>query len=172
MSKYLNYVTGNSTALRFNGVSIGLCDINRCNRCNEPLIIYDQYGWTKGGRPTAARVVFPPFSDYTVIQKGDISVIGRYSFISDDVAIGLFKYILDDPGIVEDLDFYVKHRIINRIIYDYGWTYHYDFDKKEDQYFNRKTSKVVVGLLNVIKLLDLDREWYEVASRISNIVYY
>ena len=165
MKKFLNYVTGDPYATRLNGMTIGLSDVHRYN---EPLIIKDQYGWTRGCRPEDIRVVFPPFSDYTVIEKGDVSVVGAYTFTSSNV-VGLIKYILDNPGIFDDLVFYIKNALINTALSDAGWRYLYDFDKKEDQYINRETGEVVVGTMNAMKKMDLDRECRNVAIRYNII---
>lgn len=163
MSKILNYLTGNSTALRLNGDSVGL---SSANKYNEPLIIYDQYGWRDGGRPRDVRVIFPPFSDYTVREKGDLYECGRYTIISSNT-VGIFNYIINNPKVLDELSFYIKIQLINSAISDMGWTYHYEFDTKEDQYFNRKTDEKIVGTLNAIRAMNIIDEFNMIQSRIS-----
>lgn len=163
MKKFLNYVTGDPYAMRLNGISIGLSDVHKYN---EPLIIKDQYGWRDGGRPRDVRIIFPPFESYTVVEKGDLYTVGRYTIVSSNV-VGLIKYILDNPGIFDDLDFYIKNKLIDAALSDAGWINHYDFLKKEDQYTNCETGEVVVGTMNAMKKMDLDREFNRLQSRIK-----
>ena len=163
MSKILNYLTGNSTALRLNGDSVAL---SSAHKYNEPLIIYDQYGWRDGGRPCDVRVIFPPFSDYTVIEKGDLYECGRYTIISSNT-VGIFNHIINNPKVLDELSFYIKIQLLNSNIYDAGWRYHYEFDTKEDQYFNRKTDEKIVGMLNVIRAMNINDEFNRLQSRIS-----
>lgn len=163
MSKILNYVTGNTTALRLNGDSVAL---SSAHKYNEPLIIYDQYGWRDGGRPCDVRVIFPPFSDYTVREKGDLYECGRYTIISSNT-VGIFNYIISNPKVLDELSFYIKIQLINSAISDAGWRYHYEFDTKEDQYFNRKTDEKIVGMLNAIRAMNIIDEFNMIQSRIS-----
>ena len=165
MSKILNYVTGNPYAIRLNGVSIGLSD---AKKYNEPLIIYDQYGWTDGGRPRDVRVIFPPFESYTVIEKGDLYTVGVYTIVSSNT-VGIFNYIINNPKVLDELSFYIKIQLLHSNLSDIGWRYRYEFDTKEDQYINRQTGEVVVGTMNAIKKMDLDRECRNVAIRYNII---
>lgn len=163
MSKILNYLTGNTTALRLNGDSVAL---SSAHKYNEPLIIYDQYGWRDGGRPCDVRVIFPPFSDYTVREKGDLYECGRYTIISSNT-VGIFNYIISNPKVLDELSFYIKIQLINSAISDAGWRYHYEFDTKEDQYFNRKTDEKIVGMLNAIRAMNINDEFIRLQSRIT-----
>ena len=163
MSKILNYLTGNSTALRLNGDSVAL---SSAHKYNEPLIIYDQYGWRDAGRPCDVRVIFPPFSDYTVREKGDLYECGRYTIISSNT-VGIFNYIISNPKVLDELSFYIKIQLIHSAIYEAGWRYHYEFDTKEDQYFNRKTDEKIVGMLNVIRAMNIIDEFNRLQSRIT-----
>ena len=165
MKKFLNYVTGNSTALRLNGESVAL---SSAHKYNEPLIIYDQYGWTDGCKPKDVRVIFPPFSDYTVVEKGDLYTVGVYTIVSSNT-VGIFNYIINNPKVLDELSFYIKIQLLHSNLSDIGWTYHYEFDTKEDQYFNRQTGEVVIGIMNAVKKMDLDRECRNVAIRYNII---
>ena len=165
MIKILNYLTGDSTALRLNGESVAL---SSAHKYNEPLIIYDQYGWTDGCKPKDVRVILPPFESYTVVEKGDLYAVGRYSIISSNT-VGIFNHIINNPKVLDELSFYIKLQLLYYNLSDIGWRYHYDFDKKEDQYINRETDEVVVGTMNAIKKMDLDRECRNVAIRYNII---
>ena len=165
MIKILNYLTGDSTALRLNGESVAL---SSAHKYNEPLIIYDQYGWTDGCKPKDVRVIFPPFESYTVVEKGDLYAVGRYSIISSNT-VGIFNHIINNPKVLDELSFYIKLQLLYYKLSDIGWTYHYEFDTKEDQYFNRQTGEVVVGTMNAIKKVDLNRECRNVAIRYNII---
>ena len=148
-----NVVNGEPYAYGLNGEPIDLCDIHKYN---EPLIIYDKYcyGWYVNKETIhchgwcCARVIFPPFSDYTVVKKGNKCGIGQYTFTSSDVD-SLYSYILKNPCNVEDFGYHNRIRI-NENIREYGWTYNYDID--HGSYFtNVETDEVVFGYRNIIE---------------------
>lgn len=163
MKKVLNYVTGDSNALRLNGDSVAL---SRAHKYNEPLIIYDQYGWRDGGRPRDVRIIFPPFESYTVVEKGDLYAVGSYTIVSSNT-VGIFQHVFSNPKVLDELSFYIKIQLLHSNISDAGWSYHYEFDTKEDQYFNRKTGEKIVGTLNVIRAMNLFDEMIRLQSRIK-----
>lgn len=163
MKKVLNYLTGNSNALRLNGDSVAL---SRAHNYDEPLIIYDQYGWRDGGRPRDVRIIFPPFESYTVVEKGDVYAVGSYTIVSSNT-VGIINHLVNNPTVIDELSTYIKIKIIHSAIYDAGWRYHYEFDTKEDQYFNRKTDEKIVGMLNVIRAMNINDEFNRIQSRIK-----
>ena len=163
MNRYLRYkneVYGESCAYRFIGgrnanleKPINLWDIHRYN---EPLIIYNRIGHDFYN----ARVVFPPFSDYTVIKEDNDRGNGTYTFTSSYV-VDLFEYILDNYCNVSDFGFCNIHRILF-IIRRGGWewtsTPHGDqFTRVSASSSLYEIGEVVFGFLNVIK--EIEREW-------------
>lgn len=163
MKKVLNYLTGNSNALRLNGDSVAL---NNAHKYNEPLIIYDQYGWRDGCRPRDVRIIFPPFESYTVVEKGDVSTTGSYTIVSSNT-VGIFNHIFNNPDVINEFSTYIKLQLVHSAILDAGWRYHYEFDTKEDQYFNRKTDEKIVGMLNVIRAMNINDEFNRIQSRLK-----
>ena len=163
-ARYKNEVKGEPYAYRLNGEPIDcidhrvepidLCDIHKYN---EPLIIYDKYcyGWNVNNETVhchgwcCARVVFPPFRDYTVIKEADDCGIGSYIFTSSN-EVSLYSYILNNPYCnVEDFGYHNRIRI-NENIREYLWEY--DYDSKRGSYFtNVETGEVVYGYRNLIK---------------------
>ena len=128
---------------------IDLCDIHKYN---EPLIIYNRIGHDFFN----ARVVFPPFSDYTAIEKGDyLSDVGKYTFTSSYV-VDLFEYILDNYCNVSDFGFRNIHRILS-IIRRRGWEW--TSTLHGDQFTDVETGKVVFGFMNVIEEIERENMW-------------
>ena len=151
----VNEVHGSPCAYRFNGghddhlrKPISLRDIRYYN---EPLIIYDTYRH----KCYNARVVFPPFSDYTIEEEANVCGVGTYTFTSGGV-IDLFRYILDNHRNVEDFGFRNIHNILY-IIRANGWEY--TATLYGEQFTNIKTGKVVFGFRNVFDIIQTDYEF-------------
>ena len=163
MNRYLNNnvnrryeicVVGESCAYRFIGRRYDYLEkpINLRDICYyaEPLIIYDRIGHDFFN----ARVVFPPFRDYTVIKEGDLSDYSEYTFTSGGV-VDLFEYILDNYCDVSDFGFRNVHRILS-IIRKSGWEWTSTIHGHGDQFTDVETGKVVFGFMNVIE--EIERE--------------
>ena len=160
--KCVNFLSSDSYAVWFDGTLVSL---DKIDKYDKPLIIGD-------GKP---RVVFPPFSNYTVIEKGGNGHSGCYSFISSDV-VGLFEYIHDNPGVIDEIHitpgrtgrdmiaYAVKEEKIDSGLYTYGWSFVWYKYHRKPRYTNYKTGEVVHEILDVIRLLDLDREWDDVCN--------
>ena len=159
----INVIYGEPRAYKFNrgyNDSIRLRDIHKYN---EPLIIYDGYcsGIIVGNDKSMVRhhrcfprVVFPPFSRYTVVKRANEFGYGTYTFTSSD-EVDLRSYILDKHCDVMDLSS-SHRRYINNIIYRHGWDYYYDLET--DPYFtNVETGEVVYGYREIIDRINV--EW-------------
>ena len=129
-------------------------DLRYIHEYNEPLIIYNRIGHDFYN----ARVVFPPFRDYTVIEEGDLSDYGKYTFTSGGV-VDLFEYILDNYCDVSDFGFRNIHRILS-IIRRSGWEW--TSTLHGDQFTRRGTGEVVFGFMNVIEEIEYENMWNKI----------
>ena len=148
----VNGAHGEPYAYRFNGgydsnleKPIYLRDIHKYN---EPLIIYDTYYH----EACDARVVFPPFSDYTV-ENGTYE---PHTFTCSGF-VNLFSYILDNDYDLISFGCYNMHHIIC-VIRDYGWKY--AVTPYGELFTEHGTGRVIIGFRNVIQ--EIEREFFEI----------
>lgn len=45
---------------------------------NQPIYIYDQYGWQDNCRMRNGRKIFPPFTAVQCLDRGDVCYISKY----------------------------------------------------------------------------------------------
>ena len=158
-------VYGMARAYKFNCGNMNFIHLRDIHKYNEPLIIYDGYsaGIIVGNDKSMVRnhwcyprVVFPPFSDYTVLERANEFGHGTYTFTSSD-EVDLRSYILDNHCDVMDFNSFHR-RYINNIVRSHGWDYAYDSkDSKRVAYFtNVETGEVVYGYREIIDRINVN----------------